>query len=142
MLAACLGTLPLTAQEWDISGNIGNDPQDNYVGNNDNVPLNFRTDSLFRMRLYDTKEATINGFSNIIQNGFLGITTQEQFYTGSVGPFSRIHLVDSALNSTLVYAQDFGYRPWMRNGITMTGNADQCYFGHKYKGTDTSDVVI
>lgn len=55
------------------------------------------------------------------------------------GPFSRLHLVDSVDNNVTTYAQDFGYRPWMRNGITMTGNADQMYIRHKYAYKDSVD---
>ena len=43
----------------------------------------------------------------------------------------------------VVYAQQLGYRPWMRNGITFTGNSDQSYIGHKYAATnDNTDFVI
>ena len=50
----------------------------------------------------------------------------------------RLHLAEGSGNND----QGIGYRPWMRNGVTMTGNADQCYMGQKYRGVDTSDVVL
>jgi hypothetical protein len=30
----------------------------------------------------------------------------------------------------------------MRNGVTMTGNSDQAYIGQKYRGPDSTDMVI
>jgi hypothetical protein len=54
-----------------------------------------------------------------------------------------LHLVDDVgADVPNVYAQIFGYRPWMRNGITFTGNSDQSYIGHKYVGDDNTDFII
>ncbi len=110
------------------------------VMHNGNFPLQFWTDSLHRMQLFHTMPpATINGFPNIARNGYLGISPAEAFYTNP-GPFSRLHLVDSGATA-VNYAQDFGWRPWMRNGVTMTGNSDQMYIGHKYTYVDSSDYT-
>lgn len=136
--ALSLGSLSLSAQPWDIAGNSGLNLNNNYVGNNDNVHLNFRTDSLFRMRLWNTNNATLNTF-NVPRNGFLGVSQQPLFFTNGPGAFSRLHLVDSVDTNPTTYAQDFGYRPWMRNGVTMTGNGDQMYIGQKYTYVDSMD---
>ena len=61
-------------------------------------------------------------------------------------PWSRWHLVHTNQGANQPY---FGFRPWMRNGITGTGNSDLFYLGHKYAMTggtgaevdDNSDVV-
>jgi hypothetical protein len=38
--------------------------------------------------------------------------------------------------------QQSGYRPQMRNGITLTGNSDQMYVGQLYHGVDYTDAAI
>ncbi len=138
-ICAMVGALSLSAQDWKVDGNNSLDPDNNYVGNNDDVPLNFRTDSVWRMRLWDTDVTTLNSFPGIIRDGFLGISPVEDFYNNP-GAFTRLHLVDSGA-AVVNYAQDFGYRPWMRNGVTMTGNSDQMYIGHKYTYVDSTDYT-
>lgn len=139
LLALALGSAPLMAQDWEIDGNNGMHPINNYVGNNDNVHLNFRTDSLFRMRLWNTEDNIVLNTFNIERHGFLGISQHPSFFTNGPGAFTRLHLVDSVDNNPTTYAQDFGFRPWMRNGVTMTGNSDQMYIGHKYTYVDSTD---
>ncbi|MBS1548062.1 MAG: tail fiber domain-containing protein, partial [Bacteroidetes bacterium] len=42
-------------------------------------------------------------------------------------------------------AEQWGYRPWQKNGITFTGNEDQGYVGQKYRhggGTGETDMVM
>ena len=114
------------------------------VMNNGNEPIQWFTDSIQRMQLYRTQTNTINGFSLIDQSGFVGISARPNFFTASIGPFSRLHLVDAeGTNNASTYAQQIGFRPWQRNGITMTGNSDQCYVGQKYNGADdNSDLVL
>ncbi len=52
--------------------------------------------------------------------------------------------MDNAVNPTspTVYAQQHGFRPWQRNGITFTGNSDQSYIGQKYDANDNTDFVV
>ncbi|MBK7086208.1 MAG: tail fiber domain-containing protein [Flavobacteriales bacterium] len=142
LIAACVSTTGLRAQEWHDTGNTGMNPTTNFVGNIDNVPFNFRTHNLRRMQLLETRMTnTINGFTNIEQNGYVGISRQPGLFNG-VGPYSRLHLMDSTSNSVGVDMNAVGFRRWMKNGITMTGNGDQCYIGHKYRGADESDLVL
>jgi len=117
------------------------------VRHNGNYPIQWFTDSIQRMQLWNTRTGTVNGFNGIRQNGFVGISNQPLFFSSAAGPFSRLHLADSSnSNSHLDWAQQQGFRPWMRNGITMTGNRDQCYVGQKYNGTgnhnDSTDLVL
>jgi len=122
------------------------------VRHNANQSIQWWTDSIQRMQLWNRTNPTINTFTLIPQKGFLGISDVPAFFNTappgpavSVGPFSRIHLVDtlnSVATNPTTYLQQLGYRPWQRNGVTMTGNRDQCYMGAKYSGADSSDIVL
>ena len=103
-------------------------------------PIDWYTNALHRMRLYPANSTTLNTF-NVPRHGFVGISQQPLFFSSGPGPFSRLHLVDSVDNNISTYAQDPGYRPWMRNGVTMTGNGDQMYVGHKYTYVDSTDYT-
>ena len=111
-----------------------------------NQPIEWWTDSIQRMQLWETQSNTINGFINRKQDGFLGISDVSTFFAPTaVGPFSRIHLVDAenaVSTNPITFAQVLGYRPWMRNGITMTGNDDQMYVGQLFNGLDHTDAAI
>ena len=39
-------------------------------------------------------------------------------------------------------SQSIGDRPWMRNGVTLTGNHDHAYIGQRSYGHDSTDMVI
>ena len=112
------------------------------VRHNGNQPIQWFTDSIQRMQLYGSQSSTINGFTGVNQNGYLGISPQPLFFSSTVGPFSRLHLADSLSNDPITYAQQFGFRPWMRNGISFTGNDDQAYIGQRYYGNDSTDLVF
>ena len=110
-----------------------------------NFNIDFRTVDLLRMRLNGNQTSAINGYLLNAQNGFVGISGRPGFFDPLInpGPFSRLHLVDNTgAASPTVYAQQFGYRPWMRNGVTFTGNSDQSYIGQQYMGADATDMVI
>lgn len=114
--------------------------------------LLFRTNDLPRLRLNPTGSYGIGAFGAAPRDGFLLLSGKADAYTntGSHAPFTRLHLVDdTGSNSPIAYAQELGYRPWMRNGITFSGNSDQAYVGHKYfdqpNGSpvdDNTDFVI
>ena len=111
------------------------------VRHDGNQQIQWYTDALHRMGLYPNVNNTVNGYT-INQTGYFGLSDEPAFFTGS-GPFSKIHLVE-AMGSTnpVNYAQVLGFRDWMRNGVTMTGNSDQCYIGAKYNEDDNSDLVL
>ncbi|MCC6577448.1 MAG: hypothetical protein IT228_08920 [Flavobacteriales bacterium] len=72
----------------------------------------------------------LNTFANIAADGFTLLTPDNGFLGQSPnGPFSRLHLAEGGTTGN---AQQWGYRPWMRNGVTFTGNSDQMYIGQKY----------
>ncbi|HMR29237.1 MAG TPA: tail fiber domain-containing protein, partial [Flavobacteriales bacterium] len=60
--------------------------------------------------------------------GFVGISPSSYFWDNGPGPFSRLHLAEPGAYGY----ESIGYRPWMRNGVTFTGNSDQMYIGQKY----------
>jgi hypothetical protein len=79
---------------------------------------------------------TINGSSSF-KPGFVGLSPGGSLWSTGPGPFSRLHLDDGTGLITNPY------RPWMRNGISMTGNDDFMYVGQLYRaGFDESDAVI
>ena len=117
------------------------------VKNEANQPIDWYTNAIQRMRLMPTGQTVINGYtlSPTDQDGFLLLSATDNAFTNllSNAPFSRLHLVDDEGNNVpLVYAQEMGYRPWMRNGITFTGNSDQGYIGQQYMAPDATDMVI
>lgn len=127
---------PLDFLGWDAGT-----PQALEVRHDGNQRIEWYTDALHRMGLYPNVNNTVNGYT-INQTGYFGLSDEPAFFTGS-GPFSKIHLVE-AMGSTnpVNYAQVLGFRDWMRNGVTMTGNSDQCYIGAKYNEDDNSDLVL
>lgn len=61
------------------------------------------------------------------------------------GAFSLLHLngVQNSITGT-GFTQEFGYRPWMKTGITFTGNNDLMYFGIRAlaPGQDQSEMLV
>jgi hypothetical protein len=114
-----------------------------------NGALRFWTNTLERMKIYETGNGSLPLLSggNVVfpRSGFVGISGTPGFFgTGGYGPFSRLHLADQDPNSEGPnhYALPWGYRTWMRNGITFTGNHDHAYIGQKYGDHDETDLVI
>jgi len=53
------------------------------------------------------------------------------------GAFSQLHINGEGSNY-----QEYGYRPWMKTGITLTGNRDLSYFGLRKLSTVASQEDI
>jgi hypothetical protein len=105
--------------------------------------IDFSTSNTHRMGLNPSIGYAIGAFATAPRYGFLGISGRPGFWTAAPGPFTRLHLADDeGADDPAVYAQSYGYRSWMRNGITLTGNGDQAYMGQKYDGSDRSDLVF
>jgi hypothetical protein len=83
---------------------------------------------------YRVGTTVINSQPAFNQTGYFGLSGTQHFLLNfaSPGPFSRMHLVDGSSSTTGTYAPTLGFRGWMKNGITFTGNTDQMYIGHKY----------
>jgi hypothetical protein len=97
------------------------------------------TEDIRRFTLLPDATYTIGGFTTQVKNGSLLLSPDvDHFYTeGGPGPFSLLHLAAEDEN-----AQQQSYRPWMKTGVTFTGNADHGYVGQKYDGLDRTDMVF
>jgi hypothetical protein len=121
---------------WDNTSPANDFPL--MVRHNGNWPIDLYTNSTRRARLYHNTFAAFNGYTPPAgtfwwQTGYFALSTRPSFFANTNGAFSRLHLVDDVgVDFAATYAQQFGWRPWMRNGVTFTGNEDQGYIGQKY----------
>ena len=105
-----------------------------------NGQLRLMTNTLPRLRVNETGNYLgLGNFTGINADGFVLISPNNNFSANAFGPYSRLHLAEGVLGQN---TQQTGYRPWMRNGITFTGNNDQMYIGALYRGLDYSDCVV
>lgn len=152
-MAACMLALVEAHAQTSVLGNNPGTPGTDYVGwdnsttvplmirHNANQPIQWFTDAVRRMQLYQTLPAiSLNGFTGLNHSGYLGLSGNPAFFNTSL-PFSRLHLADTTA-APIINAQQFGFRPWQRNGITFTGNGDHGYFGQEHNGRDTTDMVL
>ncbi|MCB0791944.1 MAG: tail fiber domain-containing protein [Flavobacteriales bacterium] len=139
-ISAVLGmvlSVTMVAQ-WSVTGNSGTTPGTNYLGTQDQQRMLIKTYAKWRLMVNEDDAYTINGFSSLPAYGFTAISPTSSFWgSGPGGPFSRLHLAEGSGTNN----QDQGYRPWMRNGITFTGNSDMGYIGQKYTYNDSSDYT-
>jgi hypothetical protein len=144
----CLIVQPGSAQDWSRL------PGGNIINNNEwlgaapgstiplrietrvNQPIDFYTSAIHRMRLNPSWTTTIGAFPPQDASGYLGLCPTGTIWNGNPGPFSRLHLSDGTT------PQQGSHRPWMRNGITFTGNRDHGYLGQKANGADNTDMVL
>lgn len=113
------------------------------VRNDANQRIDWYTSAIQRMGLNHTMSYNIGPFGADPRNGFMGISGRPGLWTATKGPFTRLHLADDVgADDPAVFAQSYGYRPWMRNGITLTGNGDQGYMGQKFDGADRTDLIF
>lgn len=104
--------------------------------------LRLHTTGVNRFQLNNTRLVEINSaFGQVNTDGYLGLSNNPNFFGSERGPFSRLHLADDGTDQS-VFGQWVSYRPWMRNGITLTGNKDQAYIGLLYGNLDQTDLVF
>ena len=156
-----VGWLGFTVGHAQVSVPTNNSSFSDYVGcdgtsafplrimHNDNQPIQWWTDSIQRMQLYHTRTGTLpllgGGSISVQQDGSLGLSGTPGFFAANgYGPFSRLHLadLDPSSEGQNHYNQPWGYRSWMKNGMTLTGNHDHAYIGQRYYGHDSTDLVI
>ncbi|HMN05823.1 MAG TPA: hypothetical protein PKD45_08850 [Flavobacteriales bacterium] len=156
ILGALLLTTTVVVGQSTTPGNVAGGPGDFLGWENNPVnnfpleirhdldqPIDFWTTQSFRARINPRISYPIGLAPNAPRDGFMLLSGRDNFPQDVRGPFTRLHLVDDVgTNWPVVYAQDIGYRQWMRNGITFTGNSDQAYIGQKYNGNDNTDFVI
>lgn len=104
LVLAILSTMSVYGQNWLTNGN--NPIATDFLGTLNLESLKFKTDGSQRMTLLSTQSSTINGFTGIVQNGFLGISDSPGFFTGP-GAASMIHI--NGGNS--IGTQYQGFRP-------------------------------
>ncbi len=135
IVLAVLAPFCSSAQDWAITGNTGTTFGTHFVGTTNAVEMSLRTNDKVRLVTNQDNTYTIGSFTSRPAYGFVGISPTSYFWDNGPGPFSRLHLAEPGANGF----QGIGYRPWMRNGITFTGNADQMYIGQKYTYDDPED---
>lgn len=104
------------------------------------IDLDFKTNNINRMRLMQTSTTTINGYT-INNSGFLGLSIDPNWF-GQKEPYSLLHLNGGDNIGSGPISQEFGYRDWMKAGITFTHNGDLMYVGPKRNQQDITDAVI
>ena len=127
-------------------GNPGNAFQIKAMQSDGSLWLRNSSDNGFRIHYDGT--FTLNTFPGD-HIGFASLGSQTGMNAFSVAaPWSRLHLAHEDPGANL---PEFAFRPWQRNGVTLTGMSDFGYFGQKYyMGTDgvsaeeddNTDVVI
>ena len=102
-----------------------------FDASNGTNPLFFRTNNTNRMKVNGNLMYPVNGF-NDVRNGYMLLSPLQNgglsSGTGLImdnnrGAFSLLHLNGSGI------VQEFGYRPWMKTGITLSDNNDMSYIG-------------
>lgn len=121
------------SQDWETTGNLGTNFGLNYLGTIDNEGLTLRTNNVRRLGLYPNQTSTINGF-NVNQEGFVLLTRDQSMW--NTGPYSLLHL------SGDLGGQQLSYRPWMVDGLTITGNGDAMYYGIREVDFDETESVL
>jgi hypothetical protein len=115
---------------YTVTGNVG--PLSNIFrmklnaifGNNSQYPID-------GYNTYGNSNTTLNttGYLLLGNDGSFQTSPGQTIYENK-GAFSLLHLNGPGL------IQQNGYRPWMKTGITLTGNQDLSYFGLRQIGTD------
>lgn len=142
---------PGNSRDWRRGGNLAAPPgqggTNNIFGTFFNSPIYTYTNSLPRMKLNGATTSDINGYTNNDTEGFLLLGNDATSFGGpnlytDLGAYSLLHLNGSTGNDL----QEYGYRPWMRTGVTFTDNSDLSYFGLRALGRanqlDNTETVI
>ena len=124
-LALAIGVNYSAFSQWLTNGN--NVIAGQYLGSNNNMPLDFRTNGINRLKLNHSVSYDINGASgtNLSREGYLLLGKNNNFSSTAnpiykEGAFSLLHL--NGYNGNTI--DELGYRNWMQTGITFTGNRD------------------
>lgn len=145
-LAGFLCSAFLYSQSTDAGATGNNWGATKFLGwNNSNgtSPLLFKTNGFNRMRLNGIQSYSVAGSSQP-RSGYLLLGAEMTLGADGPlydrGPFSLLHL--NGVNGTFV--QQFGFRDWMKTGITLTDNNDLSYFGMRQIGTgnDVTETAI
>lgn len=163
IMGALLLTTGRVVGQTSVVGNVAAGPTDflgwdNTMPNNNfplmvrhdlNQPIEWYTNAIQRARLSPNVTSAMgpgNQFPNVNRDGYFLLSGTPDAFTNvnSRAPFTRLHLADQSVNALdpNQYAQQQGFRPWQRNGISFTGNSDQSYIGQRFDALDNTDFVI
>ncbi|MBI3240024.1 MAG: hypothetical protein HYZ43_14470 [Flavobacteriia bacterium] len=131
---------------WSRAGNSQINGSNNIFGTLWNSPIYTQTAGVNRTKLNGTFSYMVNG-SMQPRDGYMfigpnavGSSNLNSFIYQDRGAFSLLHL-----NGTGVI-QEFGFRSWMKTGITLTDNTDMAYMGLRKVGslanTEITEMVI
>jgi len=111
------------------------------IRHNGAFPINFLTTNQFRMKINPNISYQVNLLGSQPKNGFtlIGPNTPNGSGTGNLydntwGAFSLLHL-----NGDGQFVEEWGFRNWMRTGITFTGNRDLAYMGLRKLSTNEQE---
>lgn len=145
LLAAAFLLFPAlqgNAQYWNTNNFNSGTPT---FGTSGSYPIRFHTNGTERMKLNYTQSYAIDGYTGD-RTGFLllgidnnSISNNTSIFATNRGGFSLLHL-----NGEGTGFQEYGYRPWMRTGVTFTANRDLSYVGLRPLGTgeDETEMTI
>jgi len=138
--ALCLSITNYAQNPWSTALN-GYTGTGLFFGTNNPYPLRIYTQNENRMHINHNTAYAINSQASIARNGHIGIgrSLTPTSIWNNPGPISLLHLNgdEGAMMGT------YGYRNWMRNGITMTSNSDMMFMGPRRRGADDiTDAVL
>ncbi len=131
---------------WRQGGNVGGPGAPNIFGTagGNNNPIYTYTNGLGRMKLNGSLNYAVDGI-NEARSGYLLLgnnvpINNNLFNNANYGAFSMLHLAGRDGG----FVQDFGYRSWMKTGITLTDNQDLSYIGLRQVGDgfDKTETTI
>ena len=149
-----LGQGSNSIEYWSRAGNLSTNGTNNIFGTKFESPIYTvtgagysNTGNTFRSKMNATFTGTINQYNINGYSWTQGINTTGYMLIGfnsrlssttklydTKGAFSLLHLNGRTADSSI---QEFGYRPWMKTGITLTDNKDLSYMGLRQVGTGT-----
>jgi hypothetical protein len=151
----------LAIEYWSRAGNTSANGTNNVFGTKFDSPIYTVTGSgfsvtgnTFRSKMNGIYTGTINQYTINGYSWTQGVNTTGYMLIGfnsrlsptaklydTKGAFSMLHLNGKTQDSSI---QEFGYRPWMKTGITLTDNYDLSYVGLRQVGTamDVTETTI
>src|SRR5690606_19866672 len=141
------------ASYWTRGGNTNSPSGGNLFGTRYNSPIYFITGGGLaqhrRLKLngdFGFGQYSINNYGTaqgVNTTGYLLLGTNNTSMADGLniyenkGAFSMLHL-----NGEGSVYQEYGYRPWMKTGVTFTGNKDLTYMGLRKLSTNASEEDI
>src|SRR3989338_4778019 len=147
-------------QFWSRAGNTNLNGTNNVFGTIFNSPIYTITDGTNRTKLNGrftpggvSGQYTINGYTfgntqqTVNTSGYMLIGVDGNSITDNLGlynrkgAFSLLHLNGATASNNY---QEFGFRPWMKTGVTFTANRDLSYMGLRALGNieDVTETTI